>query len=577
MLRFKSYVTNKKYLGREEEVQRNHFDEFENFPKSTISQMVEAISDDDSHAGRLVFHADSGHARGTGATSVSVPRHMWENGKSHVGMDERNAARAEVYGHEHREPLGIGAVERLHKEHLEKHFALPKAEQIKREKEAVAKLQKAKHLPTHGRTTSDSEKTDSIRYEHDEDGKPYEASACKHVAGHAVYTSGSGKDQKHHVINTCPGQTAGCGGGVDSSGKADVRRGACFAHNAEVQYAHAAVNRAANTQAMHDPAMTHDWLLAHTHSIRNDAEKSDKAGARHVVRPNTLAENDNTTRHVLKHLNKQRKSEGKKSIISYQYSKTNALNDPENDHHVTYSNTGPKVKHGGTIDENVKRDAGRVRQTVTSTDSNGEKIKNDDGHVVPAKHSYVVHNLRRGSEDEKSFAEHVKSARYWTSGVEEHHQTHEEKNLPSEGHYDANGKPTDPQNAHHGHMKVNGTLYRYHRQHVLHGLHRVVEVNGHKVPSDARFKDTDYLPKDRFKSKHGEHGAIIATSPTSSTNNEKTENSEFTHDVKGVAEKAKHNGGIWDIDHPHDQEAAKGKKYSQASPVDISGLKKKKK
>jgi hypothetical protein len=564
---------------RETEVQMAHLDEFENIPtvggkKGVVS---EAIESDSEHAGRLTFHADGKSASGTGATSLSVPKHMWETGKAHVGMDERNAARAEVYGSEHREPLGIGEVERKHKDALKEHFALPKSEQIAREKAAVAKLKAAKHLGSDGRTTADSEKTDSIKHEHDENGKNYNASACKHVAGHAVYTSGAGEEQKHHILNTCPGQTSGCGGGVDSSGKADVRKGACFAHNAEVQYPHAAVNRAANTQAMHDPAMTHDWLLSHVHSVRNDAEKSDKSNQRHVVRPNTLAENDRSTRHVLKHLNAQRKSEGKDSVISYQYSKTNALNDPENDHHVTYSNTGPKVKNGGTIAENVGRDKTRVRQTITSTDSNNEKIKNDEGKEVPAKHSYVVHNLRRGGEEESEFAKHVKSARYWDSGTKEEHQTEAEKSLPSEGHYDHEGKPTDAEHAHTGHMKVNGTLYKYHRQHVLHGLNRVVKVNGHDTPSDARFKDDAYLPKDRYKSSKGVHGAIVATSPTLSTNLDKTAKSEFTHDAKGVAEKAKHNGGVWDIDHPHDQEAAKGKVYSQATPVDISGLKSKKK
>ncbi len=563
--------------AREIEVQKNHFDQHDdNFPheQTTMLEAVETVSGQNT---RLAFRADNGKSTGTGVTSLNVPKHMWESGKAHMGMKERNDARAEVYGSDNRAPLSIGEVEKAHKAKLEEHFKLPVKEQIKREKEAVERLKKAKHLPDTGRTTADSEKTDSIKYEKDENGKHYAASACKHVAGHAVYTSGNGDNEQHHILNTCPGQTKGCGGGADSSGGADVRRGACFAHNAETQYPHAAVNRAANTQAMHDPAMTHDWILAHAHSIRNDANKSDKKKLRHVVRPNTLAENDRSTRHVLKHLNKQRKEEGKDSIVSYQYSKANALHDPENEHHVTYSNTGPKVKGGATISENVGRDSARVRQTVTSTDSNGEKIKNDEGKVVPAKHSYVVHNLRRGSDEEKDFAQHVKTARYWDKGTKEKDQTEEEKNLPSEAHYDGEGKETTPDKAHSGHLKVNGTLYRYHNQHVLHGLHRTVDVNGHATPSDARFKDDEYLPKDRFKSKHGVHGAIVATSPTLSTNLDKTATSEFTHDVHGVADKAKHNGGIWDIDHPHDQEAAKGKEYSSAQKVDISGLKRKKK
>ncbi len=576
MKQFKFFNANSS--TQEEEVQRKHFDgPHENEAIYDDGALKESTENDSEHSGRLIVHGDGGAAKGTGATSINVPKHMWEDGKSHEGMKTRNKARAEVYGAEHRAPLSIPEVERTHKDTLDEHFKQTKDEQIKREKEAVARLKKAKHLPS-GKTTSESDKLDSIKYEHDEHGKPFNASACKHVAGHAVYTSGHGEHEKHHILNTCPGQTKGCGGGVGEDGRADVRKGACFAHNAETQYAHAAVARATNTQAMHDPAMSKDWVLAHTHSIRKDAEKSDKNGQRHVVRPNTLAENDKSTRHVQKHLNKQRKSEGKDSILSYQYSKGNALHDPENGHHVTYSNTGPKVKGGATIAENAHRDSSRVRQTVTSTDSNGKKIKNDDGKEVPAKHSYIVHNLRRGSEDEAEFAKHVKTGRYWGKGVPEHEQSESEKNLPSEGHYDGNGKDTTPDKAHHGHMKVNGTLYKYHNQHVLHGLHRTVKVNGHDTPSDARFMDDHYLPKkaDRFKSEHGEHGALISTSPTLSTNLEKTEKSEFTHDVKGVAEKAKHNGGIWDIDHPHDQESAKGKNYVPAQSVDISGLKKKK-
>lgn len=573
MINFKKFLSGSS--TREKEVQTKHFDgPHENYASHEES-IKESFEHDTEHSGRMVFHGDGGAAKGTGATSINVPKHMWEDGKNHEGMQSRNKARAEVYGGEHRAPLTIPEVERVHKETLEDHFKQPKEEQLKREKESIARLQKAKHLPS-GKTTAESEKTDSIKFEHDEHGKPFNASACKHVAGHAVYSSGIGDHEKHHILNTCPGQTKGCGGGVGADGRADVRKGACFAHNAETQYAHAAVARATNTQAMHDPAMTKDWVLAHTHSLRKDAEKSDKAGFRHVVRPNTLAENDKSTRHVQKHLNAQRKAEGKDSILSYQYSKGNALNDPENGHHVTYSNTGPKVKNGATIGENVNRDSSRVRQTVTSTDSDGKKITNDNGHEVPAKHSYVVHNLRRGSKDEEEFAKHVKTGRYWGKGIPEEHQSEKEKNLPSEGHYDGEGKPTTPDKAHSGHMKVNGTLYKYHNQHVLHGLHRTVKVNGHDTPSDARFMDDHYLPKDRYKSEHGVHGALVSTSPTLSTNLEKTEKSEFTHDVHGVAEKAKHNGGFWDIDHPHDQESAKGKTYVPTQSVNISGLKSKK-
>ena len=116
--------------------------------------------------------------------------------------------------------------------------------------------------------------------------------------------------------HTCPGQTEGCGGGKDAQGIVDTKKGTCFAPNAESQYAAAAVRRAAHAQAKHDPAMTNDWILAHTGSLRNAARLADKGNKRLLFRPNVVDETDVTSRHAIRHLNDQRKAEGKPGMIA---------------------------------------------------------------------------------------------------------------------------------------------------------------------------------------------------------------------------------------------------------------------
>lgn len=539
------------------------------FQSHSLNEAVEAHPTNDK---RLVFTHDGDNK--SKAKGIVVPKHMWEGSPKAkaTGMNERNEMRAKVYGGEHRPPLGLGQIEKAHKETLEQHFKKPKHEQIKAEKEAIERLHKAGHLDSKD-TTDEGEKTDTVKHEHDEQGRTFDAAASKGVAGHAVYTSGHGEHQKHHILNTCPAQTEGCGGGVDAKGVVDTSRGTCFAPKAEHQYVHAAIRRACHEQAKHDPAMTHDWILAHTHSLRNRAEKADKGKKRFLFRPNVVDETDRSSRHVIKHLNKQRASEGKPGIVANSYGKTNELHDPENGYHVTHSNIGPKVKHGKEITENKKRDKMRIRQTVHATDSSNEDIKNDEGHKVPPKNSYLVTNMKRGGAMDKEFQKHVTHAKYWSEGREEHELSDKERNEGPEGHYDGEGKPTTPDKAHYGHITVHGDdgkhrRYDYQKQHILHP--RLVDVGGHKIPTDSRFKDNEFLPKNRFKSKNGKDaGAILVTTPTTSTSDVQ-HHSNFTHDVSDKhIEHAKQHNGEYEIDNPHEQEKARGKEYSAPQPITL--------
>jgi hypothetical protein len=200
-----------------------------------------------------------------GVTGIVVPHHMlhgrsWiskKTGKKVVvpGMMDINKARAEVYGSENRDPLTIGQMGKIHKDTLAQHFAKPLKEQLEAEKEATNKLRAAKHLGAKNNTLDESEKLDTVRHETDEEGRTHVGFASKGVAGHALYTSGHGANMKRHIINTCPGQTEGCGGGKDAKGVIDTSRGTCFAPNAESQYVHAAVRRATHEQAKHDPPL----------------------------------------------------------------------------------------------------------------------------------------------------------------------------------------------------------------------------------------------------------------------------------------------------------------------------------
>jgi hypothetical protein len=240
-----------------------------------------------------------------GVKGIVVPRHTLEgNAKvGAVGLHEMNEARSKVYGDEHREPLTLNKIASEHKKTLADHFAKPVEEQHAAEAAALKRLRDAKHIGATANTLDESEKMDTVRHEKDEQGRTHIGFASKGVAGHALYTSGSGKDTKYHVINTCPGQTEGCGGGKDSEGIVDTKKGTCFAPNAESQYAGAATRRAAHEQAKHDPKMTNDWILAHTGSLRNAARLADKGNQRLLFRPNVVDETDVSSRHAIRHLN----------------------------------------------------------------------------------------------------------------------------------------------------------------------------------------------------------------------------------------------------------------------------------
>jgi hypothetical protein len=273
-------------------------------------------------------------------------------------------------------------------------------------------------------------------------------------------------------------------------------------------------------------------------------------------------------------LNKQRKAEGKPSIVANSYGKTNELHDPENGYYVTHSNVGPKTKHGTSISENIARDKQRVRSTITATDASGKHFENDDGNKTPPKGSYMVTDVKRNSPLSRQMEKHIKHAKYWSTGREEHELTPEEKAEGEEGHFGGNGEPTTPEKAHYGHMVFDGKRYEYQKQHILHP--RLVQVghnednSPHMIPTDSRFKDEEFLPKNRFKTKNGKvAGYILMTTPTESTSN-LSHHTSFTHHVgEHNIDYAKRNKGEYEIDSPMHQVMAEGKEYAAPEPIQI--------
>jgi hypothetical protein len=570
---------------QEELVQAFHFGENDYLPFEN-HRLTESVDSHPTNAKRAIINNDGK----TGPAGLVVPKHILEGAKARgggklQGMDEINKKRAEVYGNEYTTPLSSGKMVKHHEEVLEDHFSKPKDEQIRAEKEALGKLRKAGHIGKTANTLDKGEKTDTVHHETDEAGRNFIAKSSKGIAGHTFYTSSSGADQKHHVVNTCSGQTKGCGGGIDAKGIADTSKGICFAPKAEIQYPGAAIRRHSQTQAMLDPRMSSDWIKAHAGSLRAFGNSADKKNKRALFRPNVLNEMDRgSSAAVLKHLNRQRKHEGKPSIISNSYGKTNEIHDPENDTNITFSNTGPLVKkklgsdQHSEITENIKRDTMRRGETETATTRSGKDILNKHGNKTPPKNTYMVISAKRGSPTDKEYQKSTKSIKYWGAGVPEHKWSDEEKSKPDVAHYDGKGNKTTPDKAHYGHTTIqdqNGVKHRFHyqMQHVLHPRKVAVGKNkdgsDHMIPTDSRFKDHEYLPKDedRFKSRNGKNaGAILATTPTESTTNEQ-HNSSFTHHVDDntVAE-IKKNKGVHEINKPEHQMAAKGNEFDHDRP-----------
>ena len=279
-------------------------------------------------------------------------------------------------------------------------------------------------------------------------------------------------------------------------------------------------------------------------------------------------------------MNKQRKEKGLPQIIGNGYGKTGDLHDPANGWYSTYSNTGPKVKNGRPIKENITRDASRIKETVTAH-TGADDFKNDEGEKTPPKNSYMVIDAKRNSPIATNFQKHVTHVKYWSKGREQNELSDAEKAQGDEGHFDGKGKPTTPENAHYGHTTINGRRYDYQKQHVLHP--RMVDVpirkNGkteiHSIPTDSRFKDDEYLPKnkDRYKSANGKNaGGILITTPTLSTTDAQ-HHSEFTHHVdENTISHAKQHNGEYEIDNPQEQEKARTR-GEYVAPVDKSSIK----
>lgn len=519
-----------------------------------------------------------------GIKGIVIPRHMWEggNGKHGLipGLRDINQARAAVYGSQNRDPLTIGKVAEIHKQTLDEHFKRPVDEQIARENEALERLRAAKHIGKSADTLDESEKLDTVRHEYDDQGRPHVGYGSKGIAGYALYSSGHGPNQKFHVLNVCPGSVAGCSGGIDANGIADTSRGTCFAPVAESQYPGAAIRRACHTQAKFDPAMTSDWILAHTGSLRRAAEKADKNGERVLFRPNVVDESDRSSRYAIKHLNDQRKAYSESTglkvplpdIIANSYGKTTELHDPDNGFFVTYSNTGPKTKLGYSVAENIQRDKQRVRSTILAQDAAGRDFVNDDGEETPPKGSYMVTDVKRDSPLDEKMRKAFKYAKYWSAGRPVSGLSKDEIAEGEEAHYDGKGKPTTPEKAHYGHITLNGKRYDYQKQHILH--RRLVQVgknkdgSPHMIPTDSRFKDEEFLPKTRYMTRSGKPaGHILITTPTTSTSNAGHQTA-FTHHVnESHIEHASKNKGEYEIDPPAAQEASAGKEY--VPPKDV--------
>jgi hypothetical protein len=524
---------------------------------------------------RILFNAEGPG----GVKGIAVPRHMWEGGKGKTmtiggkkvptwipGLNDVNKARAAVYGEESRPPLNVGQIEKVHKEVLSAHFDKPIPQQIADEQSALNRLRAAKHISKNADTLDEGEKTDTVKHEHDAQGRSFVAYSSKGTAGHAVYSSGTGDNEKIHVLNTCPGQTSGCGGGVDENGVVDTRRGMCFAPKSEAQYAGAAVRRASHEQAKHDPAMTSDWILAHTGSLRDAAKKADKKNEAVLFRPNVLDETDRSTRYVLAGLNKQRQPSGLPPIIGNSYGKTSELHDPENGYFITHSNVGPKTKLGASIAENIQKDRQRIHSTVLAATASGRDFTNEDGHLTPPKNSYMVTDVARGSPEDADMQQAFTHAKYWSAGRKPTELSPAERAEGPEGNFGPTGQPVAPEQAHYGHKTVGDLRYDYQKQHILHPRLVKVGVNkdgsDHIIPTDSRFKDNDYLPSERFMTKNGKQaGAILLTTPTTSTSGLERQAS-FTHHVgpHDIAHAHQHNGE-YQIDAPEQQDAARGNEY----------------
>jgi hypothetical protein len=554
--------------------------------KPTVEQMKQelAAKGDSGSATRIKVDAEGPG----GVKGIVVPKHLIEgNPKSSAeGLKNMMAARAQVYGSEHRDPLTLGQIGEIHRKALQEHFAKPLHEQVGAEQEALNRIRAAKFIKPDKDTLDESEKLDTVKHEHDEQGRSHVGYASKGIAGHALFPKGHGEDMDYKVINTCPGQTGGCGGGTDKNGVVDTKQGTCFAPNAESQYAAAVSRRAGHAIAKHDPAMTRDWIIAHTGSLRNAARLADKGNKRLLFRPNVVDETDVSSRHAIRHLNEQRKAEDKPAIVANSYGKTNELHDPENGYYVTHSNVGPKVKKGQEITENIGRDKARVQNTVMAADNKGD-YTNDQGNKTPPRGSYMVTDVKRGSAMAKKMEGAITHAKYWSRGNEYSRLSAKEREEGPEGHFGPDGKPTTPEKAHYGHITLNDTdkdktplRFDYQKQHVLHprlvnvperkknkktGKMETVE---HMIPTDSRFKDEEFLPKNRFKTKNGKDaGHILMTTPTESTSNIGHQTS-FTHPVSDKhIEHALANKGEYEIDNPQEQIKAKGKEYAAPQAI----------
>jgi hypothetical protein len=515
---------------------------------------------------RVLVRADG---PGPNVKGIVVPQHLLDGGKGKNdtwidGMNVVNKARERVYGSEPRQPLNVGKIAAIHKDILSEHFAKPIEQQMADERAALQRLRDAKHLSKDADTLDKSDKLDTINYETGPNGEKYTAFGSKGIAGHALYHVGNGE---YKIVNTCAGATDACSGGVSKEGIVDTLKGNCFAPNAENQYAAAAVKRTCHEQAKHDPAMTSDFILAHTGSLRNAVRVADKQGKHLLFRPNTLDETDRSSVNVIKNLNDQRKLAGLPMIITNAYSKAGDFHDPENGTFRTYSNVGPKVKFGHSVREHYARDNGRIRETISAANPNGSDFANEQGNKTPAKNSYFVTDVPRFSDLDQKMRDSITHVKYWSAGVPVDKLKKELAGEDEEAHYDGSGNLTSPDKSHYGHITYNGRRYDYQRQHVLHPrfVQTGVDSDGKPklTPTDSRFLDDYFLPEERYMTKNGKKaGAILMTTPTTSTKGAKLYSPFMHHVGDDEIQNALNNNGEYEVDAPRLQEEARGKEYN---------------
>ena len=296
------------------------------------------------------------------------------------------------------------------------------------------------------------------------------------------------------------------------------------------------------------------------------------------------------------------------NIDLVRYSATGKMNDPKNNIHTTHSDKGGSVVKDVAGDgswkknpEGKRKEKFDIQMTSTGTTPNGEAHKNDEGEITPMHHKYlVVGNVDRHSDKETKMRDAIHTERRHTSPIDltdEHNRTKSQEarhdaaqaRVETAGmkegewkHFNGEGKETTEDKAHYGYSHIGGKIRRYQNHHVIPMRVDKDEETGKITPTDDRQNDERELNaklkkehSERFKShlvgrkkigvtteRQGNQlnvgGTIMATPVPGSVNKSNMPNSQrMLYDVDDSdIEKAKNGFGIWDTNHPINQEAA---------------------